>query len=181
MWESQPREKGNSVPPQQTTTQHRRYQATSCSTWTKENSTTKKPQAYYRNPYEWMTADAAAPWRSTSLPGMTHTLTGDLSHRDKHFQTTAVCLHSVLILSPQKRWGQHMINVDNSVLIPHAGGEKPHQRVFMELLQGNSINLLIKHFWLGSGKGNPDAASLNLKQTCHVLKIKQKKVRWEEM
>lgn len=39
--ESQSREKVNPVLPQQTTTQHRRYQATSRSTWTKENSTTK--------------------------------------------------------------------------------------------------------------------------------------------
>lgn len=116
-----------------------------------------------RNPCDWMTADAAAPWRFTSLPGPTHTFTDDLSRRDKqHFQTTAICLHSALILCPQKRWGQHMTNVANSVLISHAGGEKPHQGVFTALLQGNSINLLSQYFWLGSGKGNPDVASLNL-------------------
>lgn len=68
------------------------------------------------------------------------------------------------VYTAQKRWGQHMMtNVANSVLIPHAGGEKPHQRVFMALLQGSSINLLIQYFWPGSGKANPDAASLNLK------------------
>lgn len=97
-------------------------------------------------------------------PGLTHTSTEDLSHEDKqHFQTTAICLHSALILCPQKRWGQHMTNAANSVLIPHAGAEKPHQRVFMALLQGSSINLLTQYFWPGSGKGYPDAVSLNLK------------------
>lgn len=80
-----------------------------------------------RNPYDCMTADATAPWRFTSFPGQIHIYTDDLSHRDKqHFQTTVTHLHYALILCPQKRWGQRVTNVANSVL--HMLVERNHTR-----------------------------------------------------
>lgn len=125
---------------------------------------------YYMNGWEsWC---CCITYDSPDSAGLTCT-SADMSHRYAHFQTTAIHILSSLILCSERIWGQHITNIANLVLILRAGEKKPHQRVFIALLQESSINLLIPYFWPESKKENPDAASLNLKQTFRVLKIKQ--------